>query len=745
MRSTALGSTLSMLALVGTAYGADGDVENEEEFAFDEIVVTANRRSQRLLEVPQSISALTGTHLEELGADNFSDYARFVPGLDFVEFSPGQTRMTIRGVSGEVGVSTVSYYIDEISITAMDQGAQPDFKMFDIERVEVLRGPQGTLYGEGSMGGTIRVITKKPNTTEFEGAVDATFGMIKDGGEDYSVSGMLNVPVVEDKLAIRAVGLYRDSGGWIDNILPGAEQEDTNSAETYAARVSARFQATDDLTITAMGIFNRLDTDNNNVVNDGEDVALAALNPRSDDYDLYSLTIDYDFGGFTLTSASSYTQRDTAIRYTDAPGTLAFFDTFFVPITGGEYSFTQSLVYIATDSEAFTQEVRLVSDNDSRLTWTLGGFYRDYEIQNSAYRVSTPDFTFGAGNLLGETPGELVPGGVFTSATTTKLENIAIFGEASYEITDKLDVTVGLRWFQEKQDIVDSTSGALVYTPASGFTLPYVLDNNKIDDFTPKATLSYTASENAMMFFTVARGYRSGGANLLADVLPNAQNRYKNDSTINYEVGGKFTLADGRLTVIAAAYYIDWKDLQISDFDANFGVGYISNAGSAHSAGLELEIVAQPTDRLTLTFAGNISEAELDEDIPGANFSTEGTIIESGSRLPNVPKYKFGGTAQYVYPINDELNMVFHGDVSFVGESFSRLEAGVNEGIGFGDSVQPSYAVGNVSVAVAAENWTATLFVENVWDEFAALGDDNFGGFHRNKPRTVGINLKYDF
>jgi iron complex outermembrane receptor protein len=743
--SAALGA-LAMAPAFADAHAQEAVAGKGDGAGFEEIVVTAGRREEKLMSVPQSISALTDARLAELGADNFSDYARFVPGLDFVEFAPGQTRITLRGVSAEVGASTVSYYIDEISITSGDQSAQPDFKMFDIERVEVLRGPQGTLYGEGSMGGTIKVITRKPDATEFAGAIDMTAGTIRTGGEEYAVSGMLNVPIVTDKLAVRAVGMYRNSDGWIDNVLPGSEQKDTNSSEIYGVRVAVRFTPTENLTFTGTSIFNRLRTDNNNVVNRGADIATPALSPRDDDYDLYGLTVDYEFPGVTLTSATSYSKRDTAIRLTDSVAALDYFNSVFGPITGGAYTITGSLVFLADQGKSFTQEVRLVSDNDSRFSWTVGGFYRDAKGTSSVYRVTTPDFTFGPGNLLGATPGDVVPGGIYTSATRVKTEDIAIFGEATYRLTDAIEVTGGLRWFQEKQNFVGATSGALVFDPGTGsFVQPDVLDNNKIDDMTPKATISYTPNQNALIFFTAARGYRAGGVNLLADILPAAQNRYKNDATMNYELGGKFTFADGRITLTGAVYYIDWSDLQVTDFDATLGIGYISNAGSAHSMGAELELLAKPTDRLTLSLSGNITEAELDSDVPGANFAVDGSVIEKGTRLPDIPRYKFGATAQYVYPLSSTLNLVLHGDASFVGNSYSRLEAGVNEALGLGNSKQPAYAIGNLRAGIEAERWSATLFINNVWDEFAALGDDNFGGFHRNQPRTLGINLKYDF
>lgn len=714
--------------------------------SFEEIIVTATRRNERLMEVPQSITALTSKTLADLGADAFSGYARHVPSLDFIEFSPGQTRITVRGVSAEEGVATTSYYIDEIAVTSPGQTAQPDVRLFDIERVEVLRGPQGTLYGEGSMGGTIRVITNKPNPNQFEGEIYLSGATVKGGSEDYAANAMLNIPLVEDKVALRAVGLYRKQGGWIDNVFPGAEEKDTNSAESYTGRVSLLIRPTEDLSVTGMAIFNRLDTDNNNVTNMGHDLSLPALNPRSDDYDLYNVTVNYDFGFATLTSASSYAKRDASRRFTDSQAALDFFNFIFSPITGGAYTIGQSLVFLDDGGDSFTEEVRLVSNSEGRLKWTLGGFYRDADSNSSVYRVTTPAFTFGAGNLLGAPVGDEVPGGIFTSASESTTKSLAFFGEATYAVTPEVDFTVGMRWFQEKTDLLSATSGAFVFDPGTGsFVLPDVLDDAKSDDITPKASIAYHPNDNTLVYFTVARGYRAGGANLLSDVISAAQNRYKPDTTINYELGGKFTLLDGKVTLIGALYYIDWKDLQIFDFDATFGLGFISNAGKAHSQGIELEIVTRPTERLTLTFAGNLTEAELDVDIPGANYAIDGSLIEKGTRLPNVPKYKFGAIAEYVFPINASLNGVIVGDVALVGDSYSRMEAGVNEALGLGNSHQRSYGIGNLRAGVQAENWAFQVFVTNIWNEFADLGDDNFGGFHRNLPRAIGADFRFNF
>lgn len=725
---------------------AEAENALKKTFILEEIIVTATKRSEPLMNIPQSITALTDENLKNLSADNFSGYARHVPSLDFVEFSPGQTRITVRGVSAEEGISTTGYYIDEIAVTSAAQGAQPDFRLFDVERVEVLRGPQGTLYGEGSMGGTVRVITKKPDLKKIEGEVDVSGAKIDAGGEDYSANAMLNIPLVEGKVALRAVGGYRNFGGWIDNIYPGQEQTDTNAGTSYSGRVSLLLQPTEALSITGSVMINRLHTDNNNVTNVGTDVSYAALNPRDDDYNLYGLTLNYEFDGATLTSATSYTNRDSARRFTDQQAALDFFNGgFFFPITNGAYELSKSLVFLADKSNNFTEEVRLASNAKSRLRWTLGAYYRVGNSTSLNYRVTTPDFTFGPGNLLDMPAGTPVPGGIFSADDKLHYKTLAFFGEATYALTDQVDATLGMRWFEERTKIESQISGAFVYSPSYGFVAPADTDSSKNNNITPKASLSYHPNANTLAYVTVARGYRAGGANLLAGVIPAAQDRYKPDTTINYEVGGKFTMLDGRMTVTGALYYIDWKDLQVFDFDTNLGLGFVSNAGKAHSQGLELEIVTHPTDRLTLTLSGNLTEAELDVDIPGANYSVDGSLIHKGSRLPNVPKYKMGAVAEYNFPINSKLNGVIIGDVSFVGDSYSRMEAGVNAGIGYGNSHQRAYGIGNLRTGVQADNWTFQVFVTNIWNQVADLGDDNFGGFHRNQPRAIGADLNFKF
>lgn len=725
---------------------ASAESSAKKAFYLDEIIVTATKRSEPLMTVPQSITALTDESLKTLGADHFSDYARHVPGLDFTEYGPGQTRITIRGVSSEEGISTTGYYIDEIAVTAGEQAAQPDFRLFDVERVEVLRGPQGTLYGEGSMGGTIRVITKKPNLNKVEGAVDVSGSTIKSGGQDYNVNGMINIPLVEGKAALRATGFYRKMGGWIPNIFPGSEQENTNSGTSKGGRVSLLLQPTEALSVTGTVIINRVHTDNENVTNVGNAVSTSALNPRTDDYDLYNVTLKYDFGGVALTSASSYTKREYARRFTDGAGSLDFFNGGFLdPATSGAYDITQSLVFLSTASDNFTEELRLTSTSQSRFQWNLGAFYRVGNSHNNNYRVTTPDFTFGPGNLFGETAGTPVPGGIFSAHDSLHYKTLAFFGEGTYDITDQVDITLGMRWFEDKTNAVSGIGGYFAYSPSYGFIAPDTLDDAKNNNVTPKASISWHPNDNMLTYFTIARGYRAGGANLLAGIIPAAQDRYKPDITTNYELGGKFTLLDGKMTLTGALYYIDWKDLQINDFDANIGLGYISNAGKAHSKGLEIEIMTRPTDQLTLTLSGNLTDAKLDVDIPGANYSTDGSLIHKGARLPNVPKYKLGAVAEYNFPINSTLTGVVIGDVSFVGDSYSRMEAGVNAGIGFGNSHQRAYGIGNLRTGVKADNWTVELFVTNIWNQVADLGDDNFGGFHRNQPRAIGTNLRFTF
>jgi iron complex outermembrane recepter protein len=737
----------ALLAPALAAAGLAGPVQHaaaadaERTITLEEVVVTANRREQSLLEVPQAISALPESFLESLGADRFSDYARFVPGLEFAEFSPGQTRITIRGISNElsVGVPTVSYYVDEIAITSPLQTGQPDFKLYDIERVEVLRGPQGTIYGEGSLGGTVRVITRKPDTENFEGSAELSYGSIRSGEPEYGGNAMVNIPLVPGKLAARVVGIYRDEGGWIDNVAPGFEQKDTNAARTRGGRIALLFTPTDQFTLTGTMFMNRLEVDNANVINSGTDFSGQGLTRRADDYDLYNLTADYRFGGFTLTSSSSYVTRPTDSIASDPAATLGTIN--FIGSLLGSTPVTRSLAISSADTKAFTQEIRLVSSAEQRLRWIVGGFYRDIDAGSPATRVTTPAMTFGPGNPYGQPAGAAVPGGILTNESQTDFENIAAFGELTYALTDRLDFSLGARWFDETQDVLRGSSGALVGFTNGVFTPAPFIGENSDSGVTYRGSLSLQIDPSLLLYASISSGFRSGGVNTLT-LLPGIPATYDSDETINYEAGVKLAAAGGRVQLNAALYYIDWHDFQIEEFSPTLSVAFLSNLGQAHSAGVEVELRAQPTDNLTLTASGTLQESETDTSFQGSS----GGVVEEGARLPFTSKYKFAFAADYVFPLGgSRFQGVLHGDVSRVGDSVSRLEPGVNEAFGFGTNELDAYTLVNLRAGVESERYGVYAFLNNADDVVAQLADDNFGGHYRNKPRTLGITVTARF
>lgn len=728
------------LALAGVA-AQPVAAQSQQSIVLEEIVVTANRRAESLMDVPQAISALPDSFLADLGADQFSDYARFVPGLEFAEFSPGQTRITIRGVSNEltVGVPTVSYYVDEIAITSPLQTGQPDFKLYDIDRVEVLRGPQGTIYGEGSLGGTVRVITNKPDADSFAGSTELGYGSIRSGEPEYSANAMLNVPLVPGKLAARVVGIYRDEGGWIDNVAPGFEQEDTNSSRTRGGRLSLMYTPTERFTLTGTMFVNRLDVDNANVINSGTDFAGQGLTRRADDYDLYNLTADYRFDAFTLTSASSYVSRQADSIASDPAATLATIN--FVGSLLGSEPVTRSLAVSSADTKAFTQEVRLVSNSESRLRWIAGGFYRDIDADAPSVRITTPAMSFGPGNPYGQPAGAEVPGGILSNESHTDFTNVAAFGEITYALTDGLDVSLGARWFDETQDAVRGSSGAFVGFTNGVFTPAPFVGENSDSGVTYRGSVSLKVNPSLLLYTSVSSGFRSGGVNALT-LLPGIPPHYDADETINYEAGVKVASVGGRVQLNAALYYIDWQDFQIEEFSQTLSVAFISNLGEAHSAGIEVELTAQPYDSLTLRASGTLQESETDTSFQGSS----GGVVEKGARLPFTSKYKFALAADYAFPIaGSQFRGVLHGDVSRVGDSVSRLEPGVNEAFGFGDNTLDAYTLVNLRAGAESDRYGAYIFLDNAQDVVAELADDNFGGRYRNKPRTLGVNFTARF
>ncbi|HEY0938547.1 MAG TPA: TonB-dependent receptor [Steroidobacter sp.] len=662
-----------------------------EEIRIEEIVVTATRRELKLQDVPMSIMALGEAQLKDIGADGFADYVNLVPGLSFSQRGPGESRIIIRGVASNTGVSTVGLYMDELPV--QDQGRNPEGRLFDIERIEVLRGPQGTLYGEGAMGGAIRIITNKANPSQFESETELSVADVKGGGESYGVNAMVNLPVVEDKLGVRVVGMYRDEAGYVDNVMLG--RKDTNTNETQGARVTARLLATDRLTITGLVNYNKTSTGGLS----GVDPVLEDLQnarpieePMDDSFYQYGLTLEYAFPWATLTSASSYFTRDVD----------------FIRNAGG-----MARVDVQAEDEITAQELRLTSSGDGRLQWIGGLFFKEARYQQTAAFID-PSFPAMLGGPV-----------LVEDRSASKTRQTAAFGEVSWRFTDRLEATAGVRLFREELTGESLASGIPLIFPNGP---EHNRDEGENDVVTPKLSLAFDLTKDVLLYTIVAKGYRQGGFNPSSELTNGGPETFEPDVTWNYEIGAKTAWFDNRLVANAAVYYIDWRDLQVIPAFLPFQFRYVANVGKAHSKGGELELLIRPIKGLEISASGGLTHARLDVDT---------ALAPEGSWLPRVPRRTAALTAQYRWPIGDELQGLIRGSVQSVGKSYSSLD---NDPI----SLAPAYETGDLRVGVEGEKWSAYLYAKNIWDERGITEADLLasGLYSIIQPRSIGLTVR---
>jgi iron complex outermembrane recepter protein len=668
----------------------------------DVVNVTAQRRSERLQDVPAAITAITGAQIEKSGFDEFADYARTVPGLSFIDRGPGKTKITLRGVSSGVTMdnqSPVGVYFDEMPVSYPSYN--PDLRLYDVERIEVLRGPQGTLYGAGSMGGTIKVITRKPELNILEGSVNTVLSRTRFGTDNWRVNAMLNVPVVTDKIALRAVLYKRDEGGFIDNAALGSDN--VNRDRTEGLRVGARWVLSPDLEVLGTVFSQRTKLGGTQET----DTALGPLRQARqvhelgvDNFDQLNATVNYNLGWAKLLSSTSLFDRH--------PGANRDISSF-VPL-GQPVSLNSEY-----PSKRFSQELRLTSPGGQRWDWIAGAFYLD---QKSPLVQHAP---------VGSPPTMSLLDSVINRDETQK----ALFGEVNYRFTDKLKGTAGLRWFDVNQSFDLSSSGPIVggQRTDSGVAAETGL--------TPKFVLSYQMSPNQMVFAQAAKGFRVGGTNnsLPADPATGqaSPTQFKSDSLWSYEAGIKTDLWDRRATLNASVFFIDWTGIQVN-IPRSDGFSYTGNAGKATSKGAEVEFAARLTDNFQMSAAMSYTDARLAKDEPGLGG-------RKGDRIPAVPRVTASLSARYETTIREGLDGFIQGDVQHTGGSYNGFNAATAD-------PQPAYTLANLRAGVMSDAWDLTLFVENLFDKRATLFVDTSLGDKRvnvNRPRTVGVSATYRF
>lgn len=816
-------------AAVSAALTAPGAAiaQDEDGLKIEEIIVTARKREENLQSIPGSIQALPQTELERMGAIRLEDYARFIPSMSFVSTDAGQTEVIFRGVTtggGYIAQSPSSVYFNSVALTTT--GSQPDVRPVDIARIEALSGPQGTLYGGSAQSGTLRIVTNKPDPTRFEGIMDVSLTTGSNSSASHDVSAVLNIPLVEDKFAIRLVGYNATDGGFIDNVYAhtpdthawyplqaetgtldnaAVVEEDWNDIDYQGARISALWNINEDWSATFEYVYQNQEANGGNDYNPFVgDLQTVKFNEqyRNDKWDLFSLTIEADLGFAQLVSATGYYDRTIESQI---DGTVyvkyymgwncnpyyfanaAFYNApgyyYLIPDTGysiyaPHYCFAPTIggdVLVKQQGPAwqskFTQELRLSSQGE-KMDWIVGLYYEDAsddwdsrwgwptsnDFQDSVamrwweqqYGVGfAPDAEYGW-NAVGR----------------SDWQQVAIFGEATWRLSDEWSATVGGRYFERTNN-----SSYYVENPATNLNPEFVGTGpvgarGTNSDFVPKLSVSWQVADDKMLYAMYTEGFRPGGINRGRGnyTVPLI---YEADNVANTEIGMKTRWANGRVQFNVTAFYMDWSNYQLEVLDPSFYDGepwqtVVANAGNAHTSGYTVEFAWVPAEGWEIGANANWAEAKNDSNVDLNGKIVDGEIayeLFKGSDLPNVPEVKGSAWATYSWPMSAVGGEAFiRAQYSHTGDSLNILREN-STGSANPQLTNHAYSILDINMGlVAGSGWEVNLFVKNVTDERAELfngvgfmeapfssvqdGIDGWGRIYTNRPREYGIRFK---
>ena len=720
-------SLLASTALCASPVFAQNAPSPDGVAQLGDVIVTAQKREERASETPLSLSVLTGEALQATGASQLADFAATVPSLSFTSNGVGQGQVNLRGVTTGLNVgSTVGIYVDEVpygSSTSFAGAAQLalDVGLFDLDRVEVLRGPQGTLYGASTMGGLLKYVTEAPDPTRFSGGVRAGVATTAHGGVGYDLAGAVNAPFADDTAAVRLNGFYAKDGGFVDNRLAGAD--DVNQSEVYGGRADVLFNPTDALSIRLTGFAQEIERDGSGSVDfsgatgvpiNGEYDQRRFDEPFAQSFRLASAVVDYDFGPVQLTSITSYQTSDVDYVTDVSP--------LYVPLLGGfGLSLGSTLLVKEVDTDKFTQEARLAGSVGA-FDWIVGGFYtREESFQLQTLPATAPT-------------GAPFPLNLLAAELPSLYEETAGFGTLTWHATDRLDLSGGLRFATNEQTYEQNASGLL------GGPAPKRGSDENVTTYLANAR--YRLTDHSIGYLRYATGYRPGGPNMVLNDpvtgTPLAPPTFNSDSLDSYEAGYKASTADGRFSIDAGVYYIDWQDLQIVAL--RNGVGVVANASSAAIKGAELTVTARPTPALSLVAALSLLDAQLDADSPDL-----GGL--KGDSLPDSPDVTLAVSADYAFALGG-FDADLGATVRYVDDRVSSFDMSG----GTPQHALPDYTTVDLRAGIDFVGVRAQLYVRNLFDEFGELSA--FTSFSVAggpiqitplRPRTVGLTLTKRF
>jgi outer membrane receptor protein involved in Fe transport len=752
-------------AIVGSAAPAFGQARSEggvDAAELSEIIVTATRRTERLQDVPLSVTAYSQEQLTAKGIVGYEGLAVETPGVVLNRPSANFNNFTARGIAtngyGANLQSTVAVYIDELPISTIGNTTVLDPNLYDVERVEFLRGPQGTLFGSGSLSGALRILTKKPDPSGFEASVLVDFGMTGADSLRQRYNGMVNIPLIEDKLAIRAVGFVRNEEGYIDNVGLAA-RKNSNDLDAWGGRVSLLWEPTDRTSVKLLvsrEISKPRDSSTITRFIQGQRVHDNRYSDRPDLFQgwltSYNATIEHQFDGAQLVSSTTWSEFNQKF-YVDLAGTFLAPGTVPGPLS----------IAFGLDADAymdtFVEEVRLASDPGGKWDWVIGGFYLDRRLDVDFNYRSRPDYLAFRG-FTG-----LADEYYQRQQNHTNSQELAGFGNLTYRFNDRLWVTGGLRYGGfEAQSFVEGgyTSNYLLAALTPGFRGPLTITQVapatgvKAKESGPswKLSLSYKPSDNVTTYATISTGFRTPVVNAFAgrvsvvnpnDIIipPGADS----DDLTNYEIGLKGRWFGGRLSANLAAYWIDWENIQVQANRVSDSVQFATNIGKAVSRGLEFEVVALPAEGLTVGVNGAFNEAEVTKLSP-----TEAAISGAGEGV-RLASPRFQGAAYFNYGF--DLTPEARANLSAVVQRVGKYPGLFPYIPGRPGVLQPTYdyteAYTNVNAtfAVAYERLTAAVYVENLFDsrKVTYVHPEAFiaSRYAEQRPRTIGVRLGYDF
>jgi iron complex outermembrane recepter protein len=695
----------SQLSLDGpqSVNGTSSVISSSDNLAMGEIVVTAQKRPERLQNVPISISVLTGNNLDKSTFEGVSDALNTVPGVSTQQnYLGGGTVMVIRGVAPGFptfsGSSPVAYYLDSVPFGLVRSSIAPDAGAYDLQQVEVLRGPQGTLYGASALNGVVRVLTNDADLDHFDFKARVSDSETQYGGNNNRADVAVNVPIIEDKLAVRAVIGYENDDGWINQ--PTKANANWTELGTYRIKVNA--QPTQELSIGLSAWSSRENSGAPNVGYTFDQEASKLAQPTSTNFDAYGAKVAYQFPLFTIFSATSY------LDYSNK-GLLGLDVPFF--------NAPNTLFFSGDNSDVVSEEVNLSSVQQGEWRWSVGGIYR---------RVTDNLFQYYTGLYA------TVPTSLFLNTS----KSYAVYGEITRLFADdRLELTAGVRHFKDDESQNDQIGTGTPFLPAAS--------NDEAN--TPRGVLTWHMTDRLMAYASYSQGFRSGFSQT-ADVLVTypAFPALRPDRLRNYEVGSKGSFMDGRITYDAFVYYMKWQDIQqqlIVPFENSPGIPAIVNGQSASGVGTDYSLSIEPIQDLTVTAGVSWNDLEMDRAV----ISGGSVLFQKGDRPVSSPETTGDVAASYVFALGDG----FKGRVSTSANYTSSLSYRMVSSPGAPAVVQDGDAMVSLRARFSIESpdhWTATLYGDNLNDERgspvrAFIGVDNWDA--RVRPRTVGAQLDY--